>query len=56
MEGIRGLFKGVNPTLAGVIPYMGLNFAVYETLKAEAITRVGPTAVLCAVSLPITRR
>jgi len=32
-EGVRGYYHGLVPSLAGVIPYVGLDFAVYETLK-----------------------
>ncbi|KAJ7545068.1 hypothetical protein O6H91_09G105700 [Diphasiastrum complanatum] len=32
-EGIRALYKGWLPSVIGVIPYVGLNFAVYESLK-----------------------
>ncbi|CAM6035825.1 unnamed protein product [Sphagnum compactum] len=32
-EGAIALYKGWVPSLIGVIPYVGLNFAVYETLK-----------------------
>ena len=32
-EGFRALFKGWLPSVIGVVPYVGLNFAVYETLK-----------------------
>ncbi|GJP41098.1 hypothetical protein CLOM_g767 [Closterium sp. NIES-68] len=32
-EGVRALYKGWLPSVIGVIPYVGLNFAVYETLK-----------------------
>ena len=31
--GVVGLYKGLSPTLLGIAPYVGLNFAVYETLK-----------------------
>jgi solute carrier family 25 phosphate transporter 23/24/25/41 len=27
------LYRGISPTLCGIAPYVGLNFAVYETLK-----------------------
>lgn len=27
------LYRGLFPTLLGIAPYVGLNFAVYETLK-----------------------
>ena len=32
-EGVRALYKGWVPSVIGVIPYVGLNFAVYGTLK-----------------------
>lgn len=31
--GIRGLYRGVGPTLIGILPYAGLKFYVYEELK-----------------------
>ncbi|XP_023365639.1 calcium-binding mitochondrial carrier protein SCaMC-1-like [Otolemur garnettii] len=32
-EGVRTFFKGYIPNLLGIIPYAGLDFAVYEVLK-----------------------
>ncbi|KAL3695589.1 hypothetical protein R1sor_009665 [Riccia sorocarpa] len=32
-EGPRAVYKGWLPSVIGVVPYVGLNFAVYETLK-----------------------
>lgn len=32
-EGLFALWKGWLPSVIGVVPYVGLNFAVYETLK-----------------------
>ncbi|KAF5935325.1 hypothetical protein HYC85_026454 [Camellia sinensis] len=32
-EGPRALYKGWLPSVIGVIPYVGLNFSVYESLK-----------------------
>ncbi|KAA8520929.1 hypothetical protein F0562_011602 [Nyssa sinensis] len=32
-EGPRALYKGWLPSVIGVIPYVGLNFAMYESLK-----------------------
>lgn len=32
-NGVRGLFKGLWPSLVGVFPYIGIDFAVYETLR-----------------------
>jgi len=34
-EGIRGLYRGVNPTLLGIVPYAGINFSVFDTLKKQ---------------------
>lgn len=31
--GIRGLYRGILPTVAGVAPYVGLNFMVYESVR-----------------------
>ena len=27
------MYRGIVPTICGIAPYVGLNFAVYETLK-----------------------
>ncbi|XP_068427803.1 mitochondrial coenzyme A transporter SLC25A42 [Clinocottus analis] len=32
-EGLKTLFRGFTPTILGVIPYAGLSFFTYETLK-----------------------
>jgi solute carrier family 25 phosphate transporter 23/24/25/41 len=40
VEGWRAFYKGWLPSVIGVVPYVGLNFAVYETLK------------VCAAALP----
>ena len=31
--GLRGLYRGIVPTVAGVAPYVGLNFMVYESVR-----------------------
>lgn len=31
--GIRGLYRGILPTIAGVAPYVGLNFMCYEAVR-----------------------
>lgn len=31
--GVRGLYRGILPTVAGVAPYVGLNFMVYEAVR-----------------------
>jgi hypothetical protein len=32
-EGFKSWFKGMQPTIQGIIPYAGVNFGTYETLK-----------------------
>lgn len=32
-EGVVGLYKGIGPTLFGILPYAGLKFYVYQSLK-----------------------
>jgi solute carrier family 25 phosphate transporter 23/24/25/41 len=32
-EGFRSLYRGLGPALVGVVPYAGIDLAVYETLK-----------------------
>jgi len=36
-EGLRGWFKGIVPTMYGIIPYGGLSFGIFESLKASWI-------------------
>jgi len=44
-EGFLALFKGLRPTLLGIMPYAGLSFTVYETLKAQFVHRLGLQSV-----------
>lgn len=42
-EGLNTLYRGFTPTILGVVPYAGLSFFTYETLKkihAGAFRRV----------------
>ena len=32
-EGLRGLYAGIGPTMLGILPYAGISFATFETLK-----------------------
>lgn len=43
-EGLLALYKGWLPSVIGVVPYMGLNFAVYETLKHWLLIHYGACA------------
>jgi len=38
-EGVRGLYGGLTPTLIGIIPYAGISFATFETLKSSYVSR-----------------
>ena len=40
--GMSGLYRGILPTVAGVAPYVGLNFMVYESVRGY-FTDVGET-------------
>lgn len=40
-EGPLAFYKGWLPSVIGVVPYVGLNFAVYETLKAMLLKQYG---------------
>lgn len=33
VEGIRGLFRGLMPSLCGIVPYIGIDFAVFDWAK-----------------------
>ena len=40
-EGLRGLFAGLSPTLAGAFPYEGLKFGTYDALKHSGLAGEG---------------
>mmetsp|Transcript_40431 Transcript_40431/g.72625 ORF Transcript_40431/g.72625 Transcript_40431/m.72625 type:complete len:322 (-) Transcript_40431:172-1137(-) len=40
-EGVKALYKGWVPSVIGVVPYVGLNFAVYGTMKDVMIAQYG---------------
>lgn len=43
-EGLLALWRGWLPSVIGVVPYVGLNFGVYETLKDVIIKTWGELA------------
>ncbi|KAI5288800.1 hypothetical protein KEM52_001027 [Ascosphaera acerosa] len=53
--GVRSLYRGLVPTVAGVAPYVGLNFMVYEAIRtrltSEGETNPGPYRKLLAGAL-----
>ena len=45
--GALALYRGLGPTLAGVAPYVGINFATYEAMRKfmTADGQANPTAI-----------
>ena len=43
-DGLVALYRGSVPTLCGSVPYAGIEFAIYETLKAQTFTPKRPDA------------
>lgn len=39
VEGVRTFYRGLTPALLGVVPYAGIDLAVYETLKTVSLGR-----------------
>ncbi|XWS50064.1 hypothetical protein CRYUN_Cryun12cG0056100 [Craigia yunnanensis] len=54
-EGPRALYKGWLPSVIGVVPYVGLNFAVYESLK-DWLIKSKPFGLVEDSELGITTR
>ncbi|KAF2862993.1 mitochondrial carrier [Piedraia hortae CBS 480.64] len=50
--GFLALYRGIVPTVAGVAPYVGLNFMIYESVRqfftADGQANPGPLGKLCA--------
>lgn len=44
--GILALYRGIWPTTLGVAPYVGINFAVYETLRAHLVDEEGKVSTI----------
>ena len=56
-EGVMALWRGWLPSVIGVVPYVGLNFGVYETAKDVIIKMYGayrtvPHALYCKRGIP----
>ncbi|RXH93748.1 hypothetical protein DVH24_014324 [Malus domestica] len=54
-EGPRALYKGWLPSVIGVVPYVGLNFAVYESLK-DWLIKSRPFGLVQDTDLSVTTR
>ena len=46
-EGPRALFRGLLPSLLGIIPYAGIDLATYETLKIKSRQFLPPDTGMC---------
>mmetsp|Transcript_59655 Transcript_59655/g.136827 ORF Transcript_59655/g.136827 Transcript_59655/m.136827 type:complete len:303 (-) Transcript_59655:571-1479(-) len=44
VEGVGALYSGLRPTLLGIVPYSGLSFAAFESIKAQLRHRKGARA------------
>jgi solute carrier family 25 phosphate transporter 23/24/25/41 len=42
-EGLRSFYRGYIPNMLGIIPYAGIDLAVYETLKKKYLSKHGET-------------
>ncbi|KAL2525640.1 Mitochondrial substrate carrier family protein [Abeliophyllum distichum] len=47
--GVRGLYRGIGPTLIGILPYAGLKFYIYEKLKTN-VPEEHQTSILMRLS------
>uniref|UniRef100_A0A2N9F4U0 Uncharacterized protein n=1 Tax=Fagus sylvatica TaxID=28930 RepID=A0A2N9F4U0_FAGSY len=54
-EGPRALYRGWLPSVIGVVPYVGLNFAVYESLK-DWLVKARPFGLVQDSELSVTTR
>ncbi|KAL0297540.1 UNVERIFIED_CONTAM: Mitochondrial adenine nucleotide transporter ADNT1 [Sesamum radiatum] len=54
-EGPRALYKGWLPSVIGVVPYVGLNFAVYESLK-DWLIKTNPYGLVENSDLNVTTK
>ncbi|GJV23802.1 mitochondrial adenine nucleotide transporter ADNT1-like protein [Tanacetum coccineum] len=54
-EGPRALYKGWLPSVIGVVPYVGLNFAVYESLK-DWLVKSRPFGLVEDTELSVTTK
>lgn len=48
-EGPRALYRGLTPSLLGIVPYAGIDLAVYESLKMMSQQYLPPNTGLCSL-------
>mmetsp|Transcript_20650 Transcript_20650/g.25356 ORF Transcript_20650/g.25356 Transcript_20650/m.25356 type:complete len:381 (+) Transcript_20650:47-1189(+) len=50
-HGIRGMFSGISPAVAQIVPYMGINFALYDLyLRYDDKLNVGSSGIAGALA------
>lgn len=47
-EGPRSLYRGLTPSLLGIIPYAGIDLTAYESLKTMSRQYLPPDTGLCS--------
>jgi len=52
-EGLRGLWKGLTPTLLGMLPYGAISFSTFDALKRQLRQQHG---VACDAEVPLVQR
>ncbi|VDK63428.1 unnamed protein product, partial [Gongylonema pulchrum] len=52
-EGFRCFYKGIVPNLVGIIPYAGIDLAIYETLKRYYMKNYGAHPMANIIALPV---
>lgn len=52
-EGIRGLYRGIGPSIYGILPYAGLKFFVYQDLKQMYHTRTQQDVQTARLPVPV---
>ena len=50
------LYRGWIPSVIGVVPYVGLNFAVYGTMKDVMMSYYGETSLMLLALLRVSVR
>jgi hypothetical protein len=41
-EGLRGMYRGIGPSMYGILPYAGIKFYIYQHLKQAYLHKYGP--------------